>query len=104
MIFSVLNLKRGNDDTSRPGADDFLPIFIYAVLKANVPSLHSNCEYIQNYHNPQALMSKSGYCFVNLRSAIEFILTLDASVLNMDEEAFNSELAASEERMATKYK
>jgi hypothetical protein len=37
VIFSVLNLKRGSDDNSRPGADDFLPIFIYVVLKSNVP-------------------------------------------------------------------
>ena len=57
VIFSVLNLKR-SDDSSRPGADDFLPIFIYVVLKAQVPELYSNCEYIQNYHNPAALMSK----------------------------------------------
>ena len=63
VIFSVLNLKRGSDDTSRPGADDFLPIFIYVVLKARVPSLYTNCEYIQNYLNPAALMSKAGYCF-----------------------------------------
>jgi hypothetical protein len=96
VIFSVLNLQRGSDDTSRPGADDFLPIFIYVVLKSNVPNLYSNCEYIQNYHNPAALMSKAGYCFVNLRSAIEFILTLDGSVINMDEELFNSKLAEAE--------
>lgn len=36
VIFSVLNLKRGADDASRPGADDFLPIFIYVVLKVKV--------------------------------------------------------------------
>ena len=98
VIFSVLNLKRGSDDTSRPGADDFLPIFIYVVLKSQVPNLYTNCEYIQNYHNPAALMSKAGYCFVNLRSAVEFILTLDASVLSMDPDDFNSQLAAAEAR------
>ena len=74
------------------------------MLKANVPALHSNCEYIQAYHNPQALMSKSGYCFVNLRSAIEFILTLDASVLSMEEGEFNAKMEESEARMALKYK
>ena len=63
VIFSVLNLTRGSDDTSRPGADDFLPIFIYVVLKAKVPSLYTHCEFIQNYLNPAALMSKAGYCF-----------------------------------------
>jgi hypothetical protein len=97
VIFSVLNLKRGGDDTSRPGADDFLPIFIYVVLKAQVPNLYTNCEYIQQYHNPAALMSKAGYCFVNLRSAVEFILTLDASVLSMDAGEFNAKLAEAEE-------
>lgn len=96
VIFSVLNLQRGSDDTSRPGADDFLPIFIYVVLKSHVPNLYSNCEYIQNYHNPSALMSKSGYCFVNLRSAIEFILTLDGSVLNIDNAEFDTKLAEGE--------
>jgi hypothetical protein len=98
VIFSVLNLKRGGDDTSRPGADDFLPIFIYVVLKAQVPNLYTNCEYIQQYHNPAALMSKAGYCFVNLRSAVEFILTLDASVLSMDAGEFNAKLAEAEAR------
>jgi hypothetical protein len=96
VIFSALNLKRGSDDTSRPGADDFLPIFIYVVLKSNVPNLFTNCEYIQNYHNPSSLMSKAGYCFVNLRSAVEFILTLDASVLKMDPDEFGAKLAAAE--------
>ena len=67
----MLNLKRGSDDTSRPGADDFLPIFIYVVLKAKVPSLYTNCEYIQSYLNPAALMSKAGYCFG------KYVATLD---------------------------
>ncbi len=41
-------------------------------------------------------MSKAGYCFVNLRSAVEFILTLDASVLKMDPGDFALKLAAAE--------
>ena len=42
---------------------------------------------------------QAGYCFVNLRSAIEFIVTLDASVLKMDEADFNEQLAAAEARL-----
>ncbi|EGB05930.1 hypothetical protein AURANDRAFT_17718, partial [Aureococcus anophagefferens] len=82
MIFSVLNLARAENSSrkgtseSRAGADDFLPIFIYVVLHADVPRLHSNCDYVEAFHNPTALMSKAGYCFVNLRSAIEFLLTV----------------------------
>lgn len=57
----------------------------------------SNCEYIQAFHNPRALMSKAGYCLVNLRSAVEFILTLDGSVINMDEAEFDEKYARAEE-------
>lgn len=57
VIFSVLNLSRG-DSGSRPGADDFLPVFIYIVLHSQIPRLYSNCEYIAAYRNPADLMSK----------------------------------------------
>ncbi|RHZ16797.1 hypothetical protein DYB31_007479 [Aphanomyces astaci] len=58
IIFSVLNLARGGDALSRPGADDFLPVFIYLVLHSQVPNLVSNAEYIAAYRNPADLMSK----------------------------------------------
>ncbi|ETI56959.1 hypothetical protein, variant 5 [Phytophthora nicotianae P1569] len=57
VIFSVLNLSRG-DSGSRPGADDFLPVFIYIVLHSQIPRLYSNCEYISAYRNQADLMSK----------------------------------------------
>ncbi|KAF1332921.1 Vacuolar assembly/sorting protein vps9, partial [Globisporangium splendens] len=57
VIFSVLNLSRGSDNDSRPGADDFLPVFIYIVLHSQIPRLVSNCEYIAAYRNPADLMS-----------------------------------------------
>ncbi|CAI5727680.1 unnamed protein product [Peronospora destructor] len=87
VIFSVLNLSRG-DSGSRPGADDFLPIFIYIVLHSQIPRLHSNCEYISGYRNQADLMSKAGYCFVNLRSAIEFIMVMDGSMLSIPDDEF----------------
>uniref|UniRef100_A0A7R9YBU0 VPS9 domain-containing protein n=1 Tax=Pinguiococcus pyrenoidosus TaxID=172671 RepID=A0A7R9YBU0_9STRA len=94
MIFSVLNLarKRG-DTTSRPGADDFLPVFIYVVLQARVPKLQSNCAYIEAFHNPVNLMSKAGYCFVNLCSASAFIMDLDCTSIGMDPKAFDEKIA-----------
>ncbi|EGZ19713.1 hypothetical protein PHYSODRAFT_327908 [Phytophthora sojae] len=87
VIFSVLNLSRG-DSGSRPGADDFLPVFIYIVLHSQIPRLHSNCEYISAYRNQADLMSKAGYCFVNLRSAIEFIMVMDGSMLSISDDEF----------------
>lgn len=57
VIFSVLSLSRGASE-SRPGADDFLPLFIYIVLRSQIPQLYSNCEYITAYRNPSDLMTK----------------------------------------------
>ncbi|KAG6614565.1 Vacuolar assembly/sorting protein VPS9 [Phytophthora cinnamomi] len=87
VIFSVLNLSRG-DSGSRPGADDFLPVFIYIVLHSQIPRLHSNCEYISAYRSQADLMSKAGYCFVNLRSAIEFIMVMDGTMLSISDDEF----------------
>ncbi|ETI56956.1 hypothetical protein, variant 2 [Phytophthora nicotianae P1569] len=87
VIFSVLNLSRG-DSGSRPGADDFLPVFIYIVLHSQIPRLYSNCEYISAYRNQADLMSKAGYCFVNLRSAVEFITAMDGSMLSISDDEF----------------
>ncbi|GMH80019.1 hypothetical protein TrST_g2824 [Triparma strigata] len=85
LIFSAFKFGNG----SAAGADEFLPVFICVVLGANVPRLISNCEYIEAYTNRNTLMTKSGYCFCNLRSAIEFILTADSSVLNIEKEEFD---------------
>ena len=92
VLFNSLNLARAaadEDVADAPGADDFLPIFIYVVLQSGIPRLCSNCEYIQTFHNPERLLSKAGYCFVNLQSAIEFIRCLDAdSVVGIEPAEF----------------
>ncbi|CBJ32067.1 conserved unknown protein [Ectocarpus siliculosus] len=69
-------------------ADDFLPVLIYVVLRARVPRLHSMCEYVQAFHSPVALMSRPGYCFVALRSAVEFLMTLNGAAVGMSEQDF----------------
>ncbi|CAN0248718.1 unnamed protein product [Ascophyllum nodosum] len=69
-------------------ADEFLPVLIYAVLRANVPRLHSMSEYVQAFHSPVALMSRPGYCFVALRSAVEFLMTLTGAQVGMSEKEF----------------
>ncbi|ETM03155.1 hypothetical protein, variant 2 [Phytophthora nicotianae CJ01A1] len=100
VIFSVLNLSRG-DSGSRPGADDFLPVFIYIVLHSQIPRLYSNCEYISAYRNQADLMSKAGYCFVNLRSAVEFITAMDGSMLSISDDEFQR-LYAEREKLLLK--
>lgn len=40
------------------GADDFLPVYVYVVLRAAVPSLWSNIEFIQTYRDPSELLGQ----------------------------------------------
>jgi hypothetical protein len=83
------------------GADDFLPLLIWVVVQSKVPRLFSNCEYIQTYLNPARLMSKSGYCLINLRSAIEFLAYLEPTNLNMDIEEFERKYAEAETKVVS---
>lgn len=102
VIFSSLNLARGKggtNDDQVAGADDFLPIFIYVVLKSDVPKLASNCEFISSFHNPTRLLSKNGYCFVNLQSAIEFILNVDSDSIKMDPLEFDRKYAENQRQL-----
>lgn len=89
--------KRSHQHTPA-GADDFLPLLIWVVLHCHIPYLFSNCEYIQSYMNPTRLMSKAGYCLINLRSAIDFVCYLDSSTLNMDSQAFEEAYRLAEEQ------
>ena len=50
VLFTVLN--RSSVSRGRAGADDFLPSLIYTVLRANVPQMWSNIEFIRRYRNP----------------------------------------------------
>lgn len=78
VIFSVLNLARG-DSGSRPGADDFLPVFIYIVLHSKIQRLHSNCEYIAAYRNPADLMSKWVFVqsmYLSTKRLFEYVVCL----------------------------
>merc|ERR1712054_468493 len=40
------------------GADEFFPLLVLVVLKANPPHLHSNIEYIRRYRSPDKLVEE----------------------------------------------
>lgn len=61
-----------------------LPVFVYIVLRANVPRLMSNIAYIERFRNPSALSSRAGYSFVNLRSAVFYLQAVDAASVSME--------------------
>lgn len=58
-LFSALHLGQRKAEADKAGADDFLPVFIYVCLRARVPSVLANLEYVQGFRHPDAL---SGRC------------------------------------------
>ncbi|KAF9645815.1 hypothetical protein BDM02DRAFT_3189385 [Thelephora ganbajun] len=71
------------------GADAFLPILIFVVLKANPSHLLSNVEFINRFRNPTKLQSEAGYYLSSLMGAVSFIETMDHTALsNITQEEF----------------
>jgi hypothetical protein len=85
-IFDVLQLAGG----SPAGADDFMPLLIYTVIRANPPMLYSNLQYITRFGNQKKLNSgEAGYFYTNLYGAVEFVSKLDAEALQMSPREFH---------------
>jgi len=98
VITDILKLtRRGQSGLQgkRPlSADDFLPLLIYLLVRANPPRLHSNAEYIATFRHPSRLTGEDAYFVTTLLSAKEFLVTArpDAFEVTLDE--FNERFAA----------
>ncbi|KAG6336024.1 hypothetical protein ID866_3059 [Astraeus odoratus] len=77
------------------GADTFVPVLIYVVLKANPDHLLSNIEFINRFRNPVKLQSEAGYYLSSLMGAVQFIETMDhTSLSNITQEEFERNVEA----------
>ncbi|KAI6113007.1 hypothetical protein F5141DRAFT_1188210 [Pisolithus sp. B1] len=77
------------------GADSFVPILIYVVLKANPEHLLSNVEFVNRFRNPVKLQSEAGYYLSSLMGAVQFIETMDhTSLSNITQEEFEHNVEA----------
>ena len=70
------------------GADDFLPAYIYTVLKSGIPKLPSTVEYISRFRHPDELLSDGGYCLTNLSRAVSFLQNCDGCDFDIDPDEF----------------
>ncbi len=91
VLFKALNMMvRSKSDSKGASADDFLPVFIAVVLRAQVPHLESNCRFIERFRHQSAMLAKGGYTFVNLRSAMMFLVQCSAGDVGVSQEEWDS--------------
>ena len=91
-------LKGCRTDGSLPGADELLPMMIYAIKTCNPPHLHSNLKYLQRYTRPAQLIAEAGYLLTNFVSAVFFLDNVDAKALTIEPEEFDRAILQSRMR------
>ncbi|SCU93942.1 LAMI_0E16138g1_1 [Lachancea mirantina] len=76
---------------SNKGADAFIPMLIYAVLKSDVSCLESNLNYVERFRSPDSMRGESAYYLSSLQAAADFILHLNRESLSIsDTEEFET--------------
>ena len=81
-----------------PGADDLLPVVIFATLKARPRRLHAALKFVELYSSEDKMRGEAGFLLTQLSAAAAFLTTLGADQLRgVDETAFR-ELLAGERR------
>ncbi|KDN47098.1 hypothetical protein RSAG8_03875, partial [Rhizoctonia solani AG-8 WAC10335] len=84
VIFGLIRHLRGDE-----GADSFIPLLIFVLIRANPEHLLSNIEYINRFRRASKLQSEAGYYLSSLMGAVSFIETMDHSSLsNITQEEF----------------
>jgi hypothetical protein len=89
VIFGLIRHMEGE----AAGADKFLPVLIYVVIKADPEQLVSNVQYIARFRQPAKLESEAGYYLTNLMGVISFLEKMDSSSLSITQEEFDDKIS-----------
>ncbi|XP_072421866.1 GTPase-activating protein and VPS9 domain-containing protein 1 isoform X2 [Chiloscyllium punctatum] len=76
MCSTIMNLLSLANEDSVPGADDFVPVLVFVLIKANPPCLLSTVQYINNFY-ANRLGGEESYWWMQFTAAVEFIKTID---------------------------
>ncbi|CAH2315765.1 GTPase-activating and VPS9 domain-containing 1 isoform X13 [Pelobates cultripes] len=76
MCSTIMNLLSLANEYSVPGADDFVPVLVFVLIKANPPCLLSTVQYINNFYTNR-LTGEESYWWMQFTAAVEFIKTID---------------------------
>ena len=72
-VMNLLSLAKGN---AVPAADDFVPVMVFVLIKANPPNLLSTVQYVNSFYGSR-LSGEEQYWWMQFEGAIEFIKTMD---------------------------
>uniref|UniRef100_H3D9U9 GTPase-activating protein and VPS9 domain-containing protein 1 n=1 Tax=Tetraodon nigroviridis TaxID=99883 RepID=H3D9U9_TETNG len=76
MCSTIMNLLSLANEDSVPGADDFVPVLVFVLIRANPPCLLSTVQYINNFYAGR-LSGEESYWWMQFTAALEFIKTID---------------------------
>ncbi|XP_056274247.1 GTPase-activating protein and VPS9 domain-containing protein 1 isoform X11 [Pseudoliparis swirei] len=76
MCSTIMNLLSLANEDSVPGADDFVPVLVFVLIRANPPCLLSTVQYINNFYASR-LSGEESYWWMQFTAAVEFIKTID---------------------------
>ncbi|XP_056397168.1 GTPase-activating protein and VPS9 domain-containing protein 1 isoform X3 [Hyla sarda] len=76
MCSTIMNLLSLANEYSVPGADDFVPVLVFVLIKANPPCLLSTVQYINSFYSNR-LTGEESYWWMQFTAAVEFIKTID---------------------------
>ncbi|KAG9126433.1 hypothetical protein FRC07_003461 [Ceratobasidium sp. 392] len=86
VIFGLIRHLQGDG-----GADSFIPLLIFVLMRANPEHLLSNIEYINRFRRASKLQSEAGYYLSSLMGAVSFIETMDhTSLSNITQQEFET--------------
>lgn len=66
----------GNTKDLSIDGDSFLDLWVYAILKANIPDAVSNLQFMKEYGNPRLGNDEAGYYLTTMEAALLFIESL----------------------------
>ncbi|EFO22399.2 Rab5 GDP/GTP exchange factor [Loa loa] len=88
MIFEALKESRSG---APAGADEYLPVLIFVILKGNPPLIQSNVKFVSRFALPVRVLSgESGYYFTNVSCALQFVQNMNAESLKMPKQEFEA--------------
>jgi hypothetical protein len=73
---TIMNLLSMANDKSVPAADEFMPVLIFVIIKANPPCLLSTVQYVNSFYGNR-LQGEEHYWWMQFSAVVEYIKTMD---------------------------